>query len=243
MRFTLDLCRSRVETKYHVSAEEVSGLPDRILADEREDYAVRTLYFDRPDGSLARKAFEDPFHCTKVRAREYAGGSSVWFEVKTRRGRWTRKSRLHLDRPEATRLLDGIAAEPSAPPTGAGEEEAEARRFLRDFSSGDLVPVGVVTARRQTFILKSPQVRITLDRDIAFYRASTDPFGTTGGDSEADLLRCEPEPVLEVKHAGTLPLWCEELIARMRNSTYSKFRTLVEALAAPGRMADHVDRL
>src|SRR5262249_2550531 len=56
MRMTLDLSRSRVETKYDVAAEDVPSLLRRIPADEREDYGVRTLYFDRPDRSLARRA-------------------------------------------------------------------------------------------------------------------------------------------------------------------------------------------
>lgn len=242
MRLTLDLSRSRVETKYHVAAEDVPALPDRILADEREDYSVRTLYFDRPDGSLAKKAVDDPFHCTKVRAREYIGGSSVWFEVKTRRGRWTRKSRLHLERSEAARLLAGNP-DASVPRVASGEEEAEARRFLRAVARGELVPVGIVTALRQTFTVKNPQVRITLDRDIAYFRPPAEPFGLPEGNSPGDLLLREHEPVLEVKHGGNLPVWCEELIAGLRNTTYSKFRNLVQSLADPRKVADRVDRL
>src|SRR6187455_2643759 len=98
MRLTQDLSRSRVETKYGVPAEDVPALMDRIPADEREEYVVWTLYFDRPDASLAREALEDLLHCTKVRLRDYGDDSPWrWFEVKRRDGRWTRKSRLRVD--------------------------------------------------------------------------------------------------------------------------------------------------
>lgn len=241
MRLTLDLSRSRVETKYHVAAEDLPALPDRILSDEREDYAVRTLYFDRPDRSLARKALEDPLHCTKVRAREYAGGSSVWFEVKTRQGRWTRKSRLHLHRPEAAQLLGGSnGASLSAE---GNRDEAEARRFLLEVARGRLVPIGIVTAFRQTFIVNNPQVRITLDREISYFRPSPGPYSLPESEPPSGLLRREPEPVLEVKHGGNLPEWCEELIVGLRNTTYSKFRNLVQSLEDFGEVADGVDRL
>src|SRR5437879_2419069 len=81
MRVTLDPSRPRVETKYRVAVEDVPALLRRIPADDREDYGISTLYFDRPDGSLARKAIEDPLLCTKVRAREYHDGSPwIWFE-------------------------------------------------------------------------------------------------------------------------------------------------------------------
>src|SRR5687767_8505483 len=124
MRLTLDLSRARVETKYCVAAEDVPALLVRIPADEREEYGIRSLYFDRPDRSLARAAVADPLHCTKVRAREYPGGSSVWFEVKTRRGRWTRKSRLHLHRSEAAALFGGCpAADMEAVLPSGGEDE------------------------------------------------------------------------------------------------------------------------
>src|SRR5690242_2151920 len=123
MRLTLDLSRSRVEMKYGVAAEDVPSLLRRIPADEREDYDVRTLYFDRPDGSLARRALEDPFHCTKVRIREYADGSPwVWFEVKTREGRWTRKSRLRLGREDAARCLAGFDGPFGRPEREPGED-------------------------------------------------------------------------------------------------------------------------
>lgn len=230
MRLTIDLSRSRVETKYGVAAHEVPALIDRIAADELEEYAVLTLYFDRPDGSLARRAMADPLHCIKVRAREYPDDPSVWFEVKRRQGSWTRKSRLKLTRPDAARLLRGLSpgeADAFAPLRGGDDDGAEARSRLRDLARGELRPVGTVTSFRKTFLLRQAQVRITLDQEIAYYGPCENPYQAPGSTASGLLLRREPELVLEVKHAGVLPPWCRELVSGLRRSRYSKFRNLV----------------
>ena len=148
MRLTLDLTRSRVETKYSLAAEDLPSRTCAIPSDEREDYAVLTHYFDRADGSLSRNAIEDPFHCTKVRTRESPGDDAVWFEVKTRRGCWTRKSRLCLSRADAVRLVRGLSpseAEAFGPLRALEDDgDAEARLHLRALAEGELVPVGAV---------------------------------------------------------------------------------------------------
>jgi len=237
MRLTIDLTRSRVETKYSVAAEEVAERTRWIPSVEREDYAVFTHYFDRRDGSLARNAIRNPFHCTKVRTRQYPGDSSVWFEVKTRRGCWTRKSRLRLSRSEAAQLLRGLSpAEVAAfEPLHDLDGEAEARVHLRALAERKLVPVGTVYAFRKTFLALRDQVRITLDQEIAYYRPCKDPFSLADATAPELLLRREPGLVLEVKHAGAVPPWCRSLVSGLRRSKYSKFRNLVQSLAEARR--------
>jgi hypothetical protein len=247
MRLTIDLSRSRVETKYDLVPDEAPALTSLIPCDEREEYGVLTLYFDRTDGSLARHAMDDPLHCTKVRTRQYPEDSSVWFEVKTRRGCWTRKSRLRLSRSEAARLLRGMSpseAESFAPlQSDDGDDEAEARAHLRELAEGGLLPVGAVYAFRKSFLVKRDQVRITLDHEIAYYRPSEDPTSAQSARAPGLLLRSEPGLVLEVKHGGALPRWCRDLVSGLRRSKYSKFRNLIQSLEETRRAADRVDRL
>ncbi len=141
MRLTIDLSRSRVETKYSIADEDVPALTCRIPSDEREDYAVLTHYFDRADGSLRGTRSRIPSIAPRS-APASMPSPSVWFEVKTRRGCWTRKSRLRLSRSEAARLVRGLspseaeAFEPlsrrrrgrGAPPSSrAGERRASPR--------------------------------------------------------------------------------------------------------------------
>ena len=245
MRLAIDLCRTRVETKYSLAAEDVSVLISRIPADEREEYGVLTLYFDRADGSLARRANDDPLHCTKVRTRQYPGDVAVWFEVKSRWGSWTRKSRLHLSRDEAARLVRGLSpaeVEAFRPLRNAEDGEAEARQHLRELAEGHLRPVGSVYADRRTFLARHDQVRITLDQQIAYYRLGEDPYSMDVAMAPGLLLRSEPDLVLEVKHGGTLPPWCRDLVSGLRRSKYSKFRNLVKSLAQARRSSERVDR-
>lgn len=238
MRPTQDLSRSRVETKYRLMAEDVPVLLRRIPADQREDYAVSTLYFDRPDGSLARNALKHPLHCTKVRAREYQGSTWVWFEVKSRDGRWTRKSRLRLLRSEASRLIAGEGFPNRAALPTDGADDFEARAYFDDVCRGELVPVGAVSAFRRSLVLHRNLVRITIDMDIAYHRPSATAPGMGG-----PLLRREPEPVLELKHFGSVPPSCLDLLSRLRPSNHSKFRNLVQSLSAIDGERDRVDRL
>jgi hypothetical protein len=241
MRLTLDLSRSRVEMKYGVTAEDVPALLRRMPGDLREDYGVRSIYFDRLDGSLARKALEDPLHCTKVRLREYGNGSPwVWFEVKTREGRWTRKSRLKLRRRDAARCLAGLYA-PLV--NGPGEDGTDARLFLDEARRGQLVALGSVHARRLSFLLKKSLVRLTLDLDIAYHRPSAVSFAPEASLIPGPLVRKEEGPVLELKHVGCVPQSCLDVVGGLCPTNYSKFRSLVRCLSDSGEVARRVDRL
>ena len=243
MRLTIDLTRSRVETKYSVAAEELAERTRRIPVDEREDYGVLTHYFDRTDGSLARGAIDDPFHCTKVRTRQYPGDAAVWFEVKTRSGCWTRKSRVRLSRSEAARLVRGLSPSERESFDLDGDDEAEVRIHLRALAEGELIPVGAVYAFRKTYMVRGDQVRITLDQEIVYYRPCDEPYSAQEATAPELLLRSEPGLVLEVKHAGAVPPWCRELLSGLRRSRYSKFRNLVQSLSEARRAAERVDRL
>jgi hypothetical protein len=246
MRLPQDLCRSRVETKYGVAAEDVPALLSRIRADLREEYGVHTLYFDRADGSLVRKALEDPMHCTKVRIRDYGDGSPwVWFEVKTREGCWTRKSRIRLSREEAARCLAGAGPErPRADPgRDPGEGDAQARLLLEEAQRGNLVALGSVSASRRSFLLHQSQVRITLDLDIAYHRPGALPLAGEASGIPGPLLRKESRPVLEMKHVGFVPPGCLDLVQGLRPTNDSKFLNLLRCLSESDGVADRVDRL
>jgi hypothetical protein len=237
MRSTQDINRSRVETKFRLKAGDVPSLLREIPADLREEYAVRTLYFDRPDGSLARHALAHPLHCTKVRARQYRGSAWVWFEVKSRDGCWTRKSRLRLTRSDALRLIFGAGLPAGAAFFVEGDDERDARAYFDEACRGALVPLGAVSAFRRSFQLVRDLVRITLDLDIGYHRPSASGPGLCG-----PLLWREPEAVLELKHLGQLPPCCLDLVSGLRPSIHSKFRSLVQSLSASDGERDRVDR-
>jgi VTC domain-containing protein len=246
-----DLSRTRIELKYVIPPEMADEVALRIPAEEAQEYRVTTLYFDSPDQALTRMALEDPYQCVKVRSREYLDGSpDVWFEIKSRSGAWTQKWRFRMPKAELGSLLtDGVNLDIDAlshAPAARADGRAEAIQCLQSVARGTLVPCGAVYAHRRTFTVEQIPLRFTLDENIAYYAApeglyslheSLDPdvLGTP-------ILR-EPNAVLELKHAGDVPLWCTRIVSALTVSAYSKFRTLVLGARASGRVVGHVDRL
>jgi hypothetical protein len=246
-----DITRSRIEVKYLIPLGRIGRLVDRISADEREEYAVTTVYFDAPDRSLSRLALESPYGCVKVRIREYLDGSPwVWLEVKSRRGAWTQKWRSRMRRTALPSLLEagggiGLRSLEGPPWEGVGDA-AEARRCVEAATAGPLRPLGAVTAHRRTYSLASSSVRFTLDHDVTYFGAPRAPW--SGGHPisrkalGAPLLR-ERDAVLELKHSGEPPLWCTMLVSNLEMSAYSKFRNLIQSVENAGKAVSHVDRL
>ncbi len=244
-----DISRSRVEMKYLLPAERLPELLVRVPPHQREDYRVTTLYFDRPDGSLSRLALEQPYECTKVRARDYLDGSPyVWFEVKSRLGQWTRKSRTKVARADLTQLLGGLSLSRRLPlpegPADGEDDGGETLRLLEDVRRRELIPIGAVHVLRKTFMLPEVSLRFTLDEGISYYRTPERPYWNQERlvpESLGPLLQKDTDPVLEMKHAGTVPSWCLGVVSGLTKSAYSKFRTLVRCIEQASRVADRVD--
>jgi hypothetical protein len=246
-----DISRTRIELKYQVPIDDVEAVVSEIPAERREDYQVSTLYFDTPDRLLSCRALRTPYECTKVRVREYQEGSpDLWIEVKSRNGAWTQKWRLPV--PRATlerRLVEGEPLDLDGMGKKLSDDREEfkgARDSLEGIIRGPLLPMGTVCARRRTFALFSTPIRFTVDERISYHlppsesRSSGLPGqGVLGG----PLLHQEPGAVVELKHAGDVPLWCTRIVTTLTLSRYSKFRSLIGHLASSPNVADHVDRV
>lgn len=245
-----DITRTRVELKFLVPAPRVEEVVARMPEGDTQAYGVKTVYFDRPDRALTRTALESPNRCMKVRTREYLDGSPyLWVEVKTRSGAWTRKARFKVDKSSVPQLLDGGMNDPlilPCPCAACVREMREASLCLRELGGGKLVPVGVVSARRRTFGNGDLPVRFTLDQDIAYFRSAANPYEGNGAPSAPELgepILTEVDAVLELKHPGRVPPWCGRVVAGLKPSGYSKFRTLARCLDSSLTVSDHVDRL
>jgi hypothetical protein len=233
-----NVTRTRVEVKYLVPESLVEHVVAKLPAVRASAHGVLTVYFDRMDRSLSIGALRRPDHCTKVRVREYLDGSPhLWIEVKTRSGAWTRKWRYRLDKASLGPLLrSGELKDLPAAGSPCGTcalEAAEAFGRLREVAGGRLVAVGAVTAGRTAFRLPDLPFRFTLDRNIAYYRVPAGLYETRNSARPADLgvpVRRESCAVLELRHGGTVPEWCRDVVAGLERTEYSKFRTLVRAV-------------
>ena len=80
---------NRTDTKYQVSLENV----EKALEDLKDHYQIleiagsrmfqyKTIYFDTEDKHLLNEHLRGKLNRTKVRAREYVGSSTRFFELK-----------------------------------------------------------------------------------------------------------------------------------------------------------------
>ncbi len=176
---------------------------------------ITSVYFDRADCPLAKRAVRSPEDCLKIRTKEYypdhSGGASdrVVFEMKRERNGLTRKQRLWLPRAELAQTLSSGAL---------------GRKATR-LAGGPVVPVLAVTYERQVF-QRDDAWRVTMDRDVRYYDVSTaaalqatrlSPKGL--GEPTAREMRV----VVELKHLGAaLPGWLVE-VSSAQVTRYSKF--------------------
>lgn len=246
-----NITHARVEIKYWVPQELVDSVLERLPALAPRVYGVTTVYFDRLDRSLSAEAIRTPAHCTKIRLREYQDGPrTLWIEIKTRSGSWTRKARFRIDRQALGPLLGGgdlrDVAEPALSCASCDREGVEAFGRLREISGGRLLALGAVATTRHAYRVLDLPFRMTFDRNVTYHRLSERllrPGASLAAAALGPPLRLETAAILEVKHGGGVPEWLPDVVAGLAPTDYSKFRTLVRVLEESCKAAGHVDRL
>jgi hypothetical protein len=177
---------------------------------------IVTIYFDSPDGALARRALEAPGDCVKIRAKRYHPDRSghadhVVLEVKRERAGITSKERVWVPRAEVAGAL--------------------ACRVAPAF--GRLDPAVATSFRRQVF-QPCAGWRVTVDRDLTFHEAGWELLGADAAAWGALLpapFGAEPRVIVELKHGlDGLPAWLAALAARAQ--PYSKFAAAIMQVAA-----------
>jgi hypothetical protein len=242
-----DLSRDRVELKYLVLPKEVEGLLGELGtlppggSFRAQECRITTVYLDRPDGALARRALEGWGPSVKVRLREYfpiegtEGSAFVWIEVKEREGRTSRKTRFPLHKAlvapffrgqaDAARILDG------SDPVGPRERVIEGVRRVREIArGGPLLPAGATSYRRWAVEGGHPRARLTVDREITYHLGEIDLYEERRElDREAlgPVAVEHPGGVAELKYRGLeIPLWWERALRKLSPVDFSKFLTL-----------------
>ncbi len=210
------ITRLRRELKLLLPADAAERLARR-LEEEATPHAtsVAAVYFDTPDGRLARRAATTPGECTKVRAKAYdpdrgpAPGRAV-LEVKRERDGTVLKDRLWVPRADVRAALASFA-----PP-----------------SLGALAPVVATSYARRVF-QPSPAWRVTLDDRVAFHPASWDLVAAPSWHAAlCPPFAADPRTVVELKFVeGRLPAWLAA-IAAAAAVPFSKF---AQAMAHAGR--------
>lgn len=180
-------------------------------------YRVTTRYTDRPDLATYRR--EPGFKTLKYRLRRYEDDDLIYLEMKRKRGNRVEKRRVALPEAELASwpLVEGFAA-----------------WFVGAVAQRNLVPVGTVTYRRLAYgaVTDRGPVRLTIDLDMHGSTAETGPIPMliTHG------VRLAPGfAPLELKFADSLPGLFRDFLREFRVAPcrYSKYRSLIEAVALP----------
>lgn len=264
------LFAARCEQKFFLATERVQAFVDGVAAqleadwfhrseaeqDEPLAHYITTLYFDSDTHVLAR-ACEAGNEDVRLRAREYCDQLPeqglrreplLWLEVKTRKGPSTRKVRFAIPSHEVqTALGDGVISERLYFQNQTHEWGQSAEMVLHEIAqlcmyTGPLKPDCMSHYRRRAWQDTSETLRITLDTELAFYRAPTNLLWSDT--TLADAIAQPPvaqlrNSLIEIKARGEQPAWLRELMnevgldpAREGKRGFSKFVAASNAVHA-----------
>jgi len=229
----------RTERVYFLSSQSAQAFVGGIEAhlrphtfrpdlDFSSAHYITTLYFDSDAQAIARSC--ERGDSVKLRAREYYDREAddtvrrepfLWLEVKTREGSTTRKMRVGIPIAEVASFLQNglITRRMIGLRHWLWGESAEAiidaiSKLCRR-TAEPLRPDCLVHYRRRAWQDPSEAVRVTLDSELAFYRAPLDIFKTSHSLSEALIgppVRRLHQELVEIKIRGAPPAWLERLI-------------------------------
>ncbi|MCU0711204.1 MAG: polyphosphate polymerase domain-containing protein [Pirellula sp.] len=225
-----DLFSKRYELKFTITpnlATEIQDWalehmgPDPFLAGREEDsYQVTSLYLDTPQFGIFHRQPESENR--KYRVRRYGDSSTVWLEVKRKRGDLVRKKRTWIDESDVPRLAEsGILNE--------DQESANSDHWFRArINRYELQPCTWIEYRRFARVHESTSLgaRLTIDRDIRCLTARgwSVPHGL-GAAASSITPHCQ----LELKFCNALPMLFKSLMNKfsLARSVLSKYRTSV----------------
>lgn len=213
----------RTEKKYIVSLTDAARLRERLLPFMQVDsqakngaYRIRSLYFDTLDADAFWDKNDGRGERRKYRLRFYNGDFSfIRLERKEKIGDLTRKTQAVVDEITARALQMG-----EYEPLYALQDPL-CRAFYAEARAQRLMPAVTVEYRREPFVFRLDNVRITLDtevragRPLGFFSALPAPFPVL----ENGVA------ILEVKTDDRLPAVIGRVLESVprQQQSYSKF--------------------
>ncbi|HEY6725530.1 MAG TPA: VTC domain-containing protein, partial [Polyangiaceae bacterium] len=162
----------------------------------------------------------------------------LWLELKQREGSITSKRRIRVARANAAcRFVRGRAVEALSRAQEQGQEQRGIKALLLQLKEADepLEPSVLVSYRRQSFQADEGQLRVTIDRDVAYHRlpASLTHWAKPLVRSALGAaVGAEPRAVVEIKRRGSLPSWLDRVLLEVGAPaiSFSKFVAANEAV-------------
>ena len=230
---TLKLHFHRYEFKYLIAGSTLSGILrelelrlDRdIHSDATGSYFVRSHYFDTDAFDLYYEKLAGLLKRYKFRIRSYSGAplytGPLFLELKGRNDSLVYKHRLPLDPGAVERVMKNGTKHFAGLLLDSQATSGTGRRFVYDVFKKRISPSVVVDYYRTAFENRAnPDFRVTLDRNVLAYRASSN--GHPAGNSRTIS---DGFTVLEIKFRYHLPGWFHRLIQEfeLKRISFSKF--------------------
>jgi hypothetical protein len=198
-----------------------------------------TLYLETASLDAYRTHADSAADRYKLRVRAYGEvpAGLAFFEIKRKINAITVKTRSAVQMEEVAPLLDGTYD--ALPASLSVEERRNLESFLYLKTVTDARPCVLVRAHRASYCTPDPRedVRLTLDRDVGFQRASGpslhgDPCGWIPIDGEDQHGQRGAHVMLELKFPRIAPAWMGHLVNRLDlwRVGYSKYMAAIQSL-------------
>lgn len=212
----------RYELKYLVREEQYESLMKELESymsvDQYGKTTISNIYMDTSDYLLIRRSIEKPVYKEKLRIRTYGnttGETPAFIELKKKYKKVVYKRRISIPYEEARKwIIEGRV------PKVDGQIVDEIKWFLKLVKG--LKPAIVLCYERIALYGKEdPELRVTLDERI---RWRDDDLNLCSGTEGQELLN-QGDHLMEIKIAGSMPLWLVRILDELRiyPVSYSKY--------------------
>lgn len=191
---------------------------------------IRNLYFDTDTFRLVRRSMEKPVYKEKLRVRSYQRTRPdvpVFVELKKKYQSVVYKRRLSLPERQAMECLRNGEKLP------VSSQIAEEIHYFCEFY-GDLRPRVFLSYEREAFYnLAGGDFRVTFDENILCRREAL----LLGEDVWGLPLLEEGQTLMEIKTAGSMPLWMTHALTQQQicRTSYSKYGTAYRKMVLDGQ--------
>lgn len=211
----------RYEIKYMLTKEQKNMLLDvmkeHMIADVHGRSTILSLYLDTPDHLLIRRSIDKPAYKEKLRIRSYGVAekdTEVFLELKKKYDSVVYKRREGMSEMQFEEYMK----------TGIACKDTQIMREI-DYSMkryAGLAPAVMISCEREAFYAKNDhEFRMTFDENILW---RDDDLSLCSPVHGAPLLK-PGQALLEVKIAGSIPLWLVHFFSRnsIRPTSFSKY--------------------
>lgn len=222
----------RWEMKYMLTLQQkvqlLQAMAPYMALDGYGRTTIRNLYFDTDTYRLIRHSIEKPVYKEKLRIRSYRQvlpGSPVFVELKKKYNGVVYKRRMEMEEEQA---LQWICHGPQEVPEKQIAREID--YFCRYY--GSLEPKVFLSYEREAYYCRSGgDFRVTFDDHILCRQEELTLESAAWG---IPLLG-EDQVLMEIKTAGSIPLWMTEALTRMElhKTSFSKYGRAYETLIFP----------